>query len=96
MTTATANSERENIMTITIDVSSPQAQTWLQTEAVRSGIDIPQYVERLLEATAASRATDLEPGSPAWLVELRTVPVNVPAVSLEALSRDSLYSEDED
>lgn len=82
-------------MTITIDVNSPQTQTWLQTEAVRSGVDVPHYVQRLIEGAAAGRNMELEPGSPAWLAELRNVPVNVPAVSLEFLSRDSLYSEDE-
>jgi len=77
-----------------IDNISPQAQAWLQTEAERNGMQIENYVARLIEATAAGMESDLVPGSREWDHVLHEGFISAPPVSLAQMDRESLYSDD--
>ena len=81
-------------MTVTIQLP-PDIEAGLVTQARARGLDLTQYVERLLrEQVPASPATGLSPADRAksWRESVHGLP-DTPPLSDEAISRESIYGD---
>jgi hypothetical protein len=82
-------------MTVTIELPS-DIEADLVARARDHGLDLPQYVERLLRQQVPLRARSaLSPTEPvtAWRESSRGLPHTPPLCDDDAISRDSIYGD---
>lgn len=96
-------------MTLTIQVR-PEKQDLLIEQARRAGLSTERYVERLVEETvplptteaaeiyaaALRQTTDPHQRAERFVQRMRSLNPDAPALPLEAVSRESLYSRDDE
>jgi hypothetical protein len=83
------NKERQ--MTVTIELS-PELEASLGALAAARGVELPEYVQHLLEEQVSIHAENLSPAerAAAWRASVNGLPLR-PPLSDAAISRDSIY-----
>jgi hypothetical protein len=83
------NKERQ--MTVTIELS-PELEASLGALAAARGVELPEYVQHVLEEQVSIHAENLSPAerAAAWRASVNGLPLR-PPLSDAAISRDSIY-----
>lgn len=76
----------------------PELETWIGDRSRERGVSPEEYVREVLEREAGepSARTQGEEKAAAFRAWVDAFPKDLPVLSLEAVSRDSMYAHDED